>query len=626
MWFWHELRIDATTDALAIKRAYAKRLKHTRPDDDAVAYQRLREAYEQALEWARHAVLAEGDDDDDEGDAFVETTESAAPDGDRFATAPRPDTHEPFAEAADARSVATDDGFGRTSPHHALGTDDNAPDSAPALGDVPLAHADDGFTGTSDDSDTAPADDDAGFDATHDDPASWITPDAIARALLAFRDEHGDDALVDLWPRVRDDLDTIPLSMRDHASDVMAQLVLAHPTLPSPVVEAFVRHFQWGTDFRSVRTMPQGRVRALMTHLRELGILRINDPDVLHRFRAVRQLEALRGRGRALRAQLLALLLPERVYERWRGLPAHVRRGLGIDAGAAGDIGRWLLIAAFMRTGLLAALLVWVFSFGSGLSTQQSITHGLFATLAVHLAAMLAPASRIPLDRLHAALQRRWTRLADPPGHWRFALAVAIAGSSGMLAPAASNAIGVPTSIVLWFAIAFAATVPIWSLRNPWLMALVPVTVVLHAALHATMPSFFPATMIASFALGWTLLALWVATRATDWVIAIYRNPFATFRPTTAWGWILWIVFFKGVLAFAALATVLSMPLTLMVQARGFGMRFACAGVAIAAAVTFVAHAHGDEMPALLPLVFVPILLALAQWLANLVAGSRPFR
>lgn len=46
---WHILQIEPTSDERAIKRAYAKLLKTTRPDDDAAGYQRLREAFDEAL-------------------------------------------------------------------------------------------------------------------------------------------------------------------------------------------------------------------------------------------------------------------------------------------------------------------------------------------------------------------------------------------------------------------------------------------------------------------------------------------------------------------------------------------------------------------------------------------------
>jgi hypothetical protein len=50
---WTVLGLPASTDARSIKRQYATLLKQTRPDEDPVGFQRLREAYEQALEWSR---------------------------------------------------------------------------------------------------------------------------------------------------------------------------------------------------------------------------------------------------------------------------------------------------------------------------------------------------------------------------------------------------------------------------------------------------------------------------------------------------------------------------------------------------------------------------------------------
>lgn len=51
---WQILDTEPTGDERALKRAYAKRLKATRPEDDPAAFQELREAYEYAL---RHAHL-----------------------------------------------------------------------------------------------------------------------------------------------------------------------------------------------------------------------------------------------------------------------------------------------------------------------------------------------------------------------------------------------------------------------------------------------------------------------------------------------------------------------------------------------------------------------------------------
>lgn len=55
-WAFALLELEHDADERAVKRAYAKRLRITRPDDDPVAFQQLHEAYQTALHWAQERL------------------------------------------------------------------------------------------------------------------------------------------------------------------------------------------------------------------------------------------------------------------------------------------------------------------------------------------------------------------------------------------------------------------------------------------------------------------------------------------------------------------------------------------------------------------------------------------
>ena len=64
---WEVLEIEPTTDEREIRRAYAKKLKVTRPDDDPTGYQVLRDAFDEALRIAPYLDKFEDEIDSKEG-------------------------------------------------------------------------------------------------------------------------------------------------------------------------------------------------------------------------------------------------------------------------------------------------------------------------------------------------------------------------------------------------------------------------------------------------------------------------------------------------------------------------------------------------------------------------------
>lgn len=91
---WDVLEIPRGSDRDAIRRAYAKKLRVTHPEDDPEGFKQLREAYEAALE--QHDYVARWADDEDDADGGIEGDPAEAAPHDWSARARRDDPGDPI--------------------------------------------------------------------------------------------------------------------------------------------------------------------------------------------------------------------------------------------------------------------------------------------------------------------------------------------------------------------------------------------------------------------------------------------------------------------------------------------------------------------------------------------------
>lgn len=94
-WGHAALELEPDADERAIKRAYAKRLRSTRPDEDPAGFQQLHEAYQAALAWSQYR--AQWDDEGDEDDEHI-GGEDSAEDAIRFVPEQVETQHDPVLE------------------------------------------------------------------------------------------------------------------------------------------------------------------------------------------------------------------------------------------------------------------------------------------------------------------------------------------------------------------------------------------------------------------------------------------------------------------------------------------------------------------------------------------------
>lgn len=306
---WLQLGLAPTGEVAAIKKAYAARLKSTRPDDDALAYQTLREAYDRALQWARW-------------------------------------------QAQGVNVVV------REAPEHNLPSETTAP-PAPKVHDAP------GLSAALDEINQMPASTGKSADellsalAAAGSQKRQLSAEQVVVHVEAHWRQHGSAALIAYWPQVRHMLDDLPLSANAEISSRFADFVIRATELPDAFIEHLQRHFGWLDDYQTKASIGFVRANALHEAIGHRVLRPVSDPEVLQQFAPLLHLHRLlefKGlRGAA--ALWFALLMGEPLRKLFADAEPQRLRALGVAANTQTAMTTLFKVAFWLRMATLPLLL-----------------------------------------------------------------------------------------------------------------------------------------------------------------------------------------------------------------------------------------------------------------------------
>lgn len=563
--YWHRLGLTPTDDLVAIKRAYAARLKHTRPDDDAEAYQRLREAYDWAQGYARwcraHPEAAEPADDEAPTEDVPAPTEA--------------DVGEPPARwwRADPLAAWVPAGIA------AMGRDAARPLAAvPVLADAePLAsarwwrHRVPEYEADS----AAPS-------ALPITPA--LTAEAVIDTLRDWAETHGAAELGAAMPQLLARLDALPFAEQDAVNAGLAEFVLAHAEAPPALVCALAERFGWGQDFRLENLIGEHAALRLYERIEAAQAARpMPAPpraEVLRaRYAHLLQTARCHDTGRMVRFWLRVLLSPLALFDDARAPAAQAL----LDA----DDIAWRRIKRLIDRSFVLTLL----TLAVGLSLLQGPDSRLTLVPVWALPALLlaggwagfALLSRLPgaaMAALHARLRPGrlggWlARVRQGKSlYWTvFGLMVALAAaafaaadvclSAGLTGPLPELALAAAVGVLILVLLAL-----VWPLGEAWGPLLLPAGLIVAAFIARAQSVPFAWAMALPAGFVWIVAANNLALCLPALAARVYLSPFSLLRPKNVWGWIAFAVFIKGVAAFYAAVFALGAPVALFAHAR----------------------------------------------------------
>lgn len=224
---WHILQILPTDDERAIRRAYAKLLKHTRPDEDAAAYQALREAFDQAIALAPYIRREHG---------VSEPAER------------QPENHKHHFQAAFAHDAA------------AASESETPSESDPGQPENRKHRFQAAFAQDTADS-VAGNPQQAGCPETSASPyAEPSAPDnatLLTARIARVYDAGGSAALAAEWPHIREALDRLPLGSANRLSPQFAGFLRRCRITYPPVWVQWADYFGWGEDVHGSVLSPE---------------------------------------------------------------------------------------------------------------------------------------------------------------------------------------------------------------------------------------------------------------------------------------------------------------------------------------------------------------------------------